>query len=128
MEINPAFDTYMDSYFDFLGQWETPSRCGLKIVRRKDGKTLAIATEIYRQNPGTPVTEWVAPIATQILHHLDEQPENYIFIEHTPDLGSKLTFYEETFDKVNFDWDGGKFVNPLWTRLNKEEVDRMMEE
>jgi hypothetical protein len=128
MEINIAFDAYMDRHFDFLGQWETPSRCGLKIVRRKDGKTLVIATEIYRQNPGTPVTEWVSPLATQIMQYIDEPPENYIFIEHTPDLRSKLTFYEETFDLVDFEWDGGKFINPRWTRLSNEEVNRMMEE
>ncbi|NQV01632.1 MAG: hypothetical protein HQ542_03230 [Bacteroidia bacterium] len=127
METNPAFDAYMDQYFNFLGQWETPSRCGVKIIRRKDGKSLVIATEIYRQNPGTPVTEWVSPLATQIMQHIDEQPENYIFVEHTPDLRSKLTFYEETFDKVDFDWDGGKFVNPGWTRLSKKEVDKLME-
>ncbi len=127
METNPGFDHYMDRYFEFPGQWETPSRCGLKVVCRKDGKTLVIATEIYRQNPGTPVTEWVAPLATQIMLHIVEQPENYIFIEHTPDLRSKLTFYEETFDKVDFDWDGGKFVHPTWTRLTKAEVDQLME-
>jgi len=128
METNPAFDHYMDHYFNFLGQWETPSRCGLRIIRRKDGKTLVIATEIYRQNPGTPVTEWVAPLATQIMHYIDERPDNYVFIEHTPDLRSKLTFYGETFDQVDFDWDGGKFVNPRWTRISKEEVNRMMED
>lgn len=128
MEINPAFDHYMDRYFDFPGQWETPSRCGLKVVRRKDGKSLVIATEIYRQNPGTPVTEWVAPLATRVLQHIDEQPENIIFIEHTPDLKSRLTFYEETFDLVDFDWDGGKFINPRWTRLAKQEVDLLMTE
>ena len=127
MEINIAFDAYMDRYFDFPGQWDTPSRCGVKIIRRKDGQSLVIATEIYRQNPGTPVTEWVAPLATQLMQHIDEQPENYIFIEHTPDLRSKLTFYDETFDKVDFDWDGGKFINPRWTRLSKVEVDKMME-
>jgi len=126
METNPAFDSYMDSYFDYPGQWNTPSRCGLKVIKRKDGKTLAIATEIYRQNPGTPVTEWVAPLATQIMQHIQEQPETFIFIEHTPDMRSKLSFYEETFDKVDFDWDNGKFLNPRWTRLTKEKVDQLM--
>ena len=79
MEINPEFNLYMDHYFDFKGQWNCPSRCGLKIVRRKDGKTLAIATEIYRQNPGTPVTEWCAPLATQVMCELKETPENLSF-------------------------------------------------
>ena len=128
METNPAFDQYMESYFDYLGHWDTPSRCGLKIVQKKDGKAVAIATEIYRQNPGTPVTEWVAPLATKIMQHIKLEPNRFTFIEHTPDLKSKLTFYEETFDRVTFDWDGNKFINPKWNRLTKEEVDEIMEE
>jgi hypothetical protein len=128
MEINPEFSQYMDHYFDYYGQWDSISKCGLKIVKRKDGKTLAIATEIYRQNPGTPVTEWCAPLASQVLSELGEIPENFIFVEHTPDLKSKLSFYGETFDLVSFDWNGTKFENPEWKRLSREEVDLMMEE
>jgi hypothetical protein len=128
METNPEFNHYMDRYFDFKGQWDSPSRCGLKIIRRKDGKTLAIATEIYRQNPGTPVTEWCAPLATQVMNELKETPENFIFVEHTPDLKSKLTFYGESFDLVSFDWDRTRFTNPKWTRLDAEQVNKMMEE
>ncbi len=127
METNPEFTKYMDRYFDYLGQWESPSRCGLKVIHRKDLKTLAIATEIYRQNPGTPVTEWCAPLATQVMLSLHEKPENFIFLEHTPDLRSKLAFYEETFDQVGFEWNGEQFIQPKWTRLSREEVDAMME-
>lgn len=128
METNPSFDNYMDSYFDYPGHWDSPSRCGLKLVKRKDGKTLAIATEIYRQNPGTPVTEVVAQIYTRVLKSCNETRENFIFIEHTPDLGSKLTFYGETFDRVDFKWTGTEFSDPVWTRLSREQVDSMMEE
>ena len=127
MEINPELNRYMDRYFDFKGQWNSPSRCGLKVVKRKDGKTLAIATEIYRQNPGTPVTEWCAPLATQVMTELKETSENFIFVEHTPDLKSKLTFYEESFDLVSFEWDTDKFINPKWTRLSYEQINEMME-
>jgi hypothetical protein len=127
METNPEFSKYMDRYFDYLGQWDSPSRCGLKIVNRKDGSILAIATEIYRQNPGTPVTEWCAPLATQIYQSIRDKNSEFIFIEHTPDLRSKLSFYGETFDLVNFEWDGEKFINPRWTRLTTEQVDSMME-
>jgi hypothetical protein len=127
METNPAFDKYMDRYFDYKGTWDSPSKCGLKIIHRKDEKTLAIATEIYRQNPGTPVTEVCATLATQIMAEIKCKPEDFIFIEHTPDLKSKLTFYGETFDLVNFDWDGQNFINPKWTRLTPEQVELMME-
>jgi hypothetical protein len=126
METNPDFDKYMDRYFDYAGQWESPSKCGLKVISRKDGKTLAIVTEIYRQNPGTPVTEWCAPLATKIMLELNCSPEQYIFIEHTPDLHSKLAFYDETFDLVNFEWNGNSLTNPKWTRLTPAEVDKMM--
>ncbi len=127
MDINPEFNKYMDRYFDFLGYWESPSRCGLKTIKRKDGKRLAIATEIYRQNPGTAVTEWCAPLATQVLAEQKCNPADFIFIEHTPDMGSKLAFYEETFDLVNFHWDGDKFIDPQWKRLSPPEVDRLLE-
>jgi len=128
METNPSFDKYMDQYFDFKGSWDCPSKCGLKIVKRKDGKTIAIVTEIYRQNPGTPVTEWCAPLATQILNELKCKSGDFIFIEHTPDLKSKLTFYGETFDLVSFDLYGNTLINPKWTRLTPEQVDHLMEE
>jgi hypothetical protein len=127
METNPAFNKYMDRYFDFNGNWGSPSKCGLRIIKRKDGKTLAIATEIYRQNPGTPVTEWCAPLATQIMSELKCEPENFIFIEHTPDLKSKLTFYGETFDLLNFEVADNMLINPRWTRLTPEQVDQFME-
>ena len=127
METNPDFNKYMDRYFNFAGQWESPSKCGLKVIHRKDGKTLAIATEIYRQNPGTPVTEWCAPLATLIMKELDCLPDQFIFIEHNPDLRSKLAFYDETFDLVTFDVDGHNLVNPKWSRLSPDLVDGMME-
>lgn len=126
MEINPAFNKYMGHYFEFEGHWGSPSKCGLRIVHRKDGKVLAIATELYRQNPGTPVTEWCAPLATQIFRSLDCQPEDFIFVEHTPDLKSKLIFYQETFDRLDFDWTDGNFVRPRWSRLRGDQVDQMM--
>jgi hypothetical protein len=128
METHPEFNRYMDRYFDYKGQWDSPSRCGLKVVKREDGKTLAIATEIYRQNPGTPVTEWCAPLATQVMKELKIEPENFIFVEHTPDLKSKLTFYGESFDLVSFDWEQDKFINPKWTRLTPGQVNKMMEQ
>jgi len=128
METNPEFNKYMDRYFDYPGHWDSPSRCGLKIIKRKDGKTIAIATEIYRQNPGTPVTEVVASLATLLLKETACDRNDFLFIEHTPDLRSRLTFYGETFDFVTFDWDGEKFINPKWSRLTPREVEEMMEE
>lgn len=128
METNPGFTKYMDQYFNYLGQWDSPSKCGLKIVKRRDGQTMAIATEIYRQNPGTPVTEWCAQLATQIMIAQHCTPGSFIFVEHTPDLRSKLDFYNETFDMITFESQGLSLVNPTWSHLTREEVDAMMEQ
>jgi hypothetical protein len=128
VKIHSAFNKYMDRYFEYKGQWDCPSKCGLLIAQRKDGKVVVIATEIYRENPGTPVTEWCANLATQIIQSLTCKPENFIFIEHTPDLKSKLTFYGETFDLVNFDWTGERFETPKWERLSSSQVDAMLEQ
>ena len=126
MEINPDFNKYMDRYYEYPGQWDSPSKCGLKVVNRNDGKVLVIATEIYRQNPGTPVTEWCAPLATRIMHDLKCNPGKFLFVEHTPDLRSKLAFYEETFDLVHFEPEGEALVNPKWSRITADEVDLLM--
>ena len=32
MKVN---DKYFDEIFDFAGQWEMPSKCGLKIVKKR---------------------------------------------------------------------------------------------
>lgn len=128
MEIDIAFDQYMDRHFEYAGQWDSPSKCGLRVVHRKDGKVMVIATEIYCQNPGTPVTEWCAPLATQLMNLLDCTPEKFIFVEHTPDLKSKLSFYDETFDLLAFAWIDGRFAEPRWTRLARDEVDKMIDE
>jgi hypothetical protein len=61
------------------------------------------------------------------MNELQCTPEQFIFIEHTPDLRSKLAFYEETFDLVNFDVNDSNLVNPKWSRLTPEQVDAMME-
>ena len=128
METKLEFNTYMDSYYDFKGLWDSPSRCGICAIKRNDGKLLVIVTEIYRQNPGTAVTECVTTITTGFLNEYKVAPRNLIFIEHSPDLKSKLAFYGETFDLVSFEWDGNTFLNPVWTRLSREEVDAMMKE
>ena len=54
METDPGFTRYMTSYYNFRGLWDSPSRCGLCVVKRNDNKVLVIVTELYRQNPGTP--------------------------------------------------------------------------
>ena len=122
MEIN---DIYIDKIYDYEGLWDAPSKCGLKIIR-KNNKSIVIATELYDINPGTSVTEWTIQLATIISEDNNISFENLIFIEHTRDIGSKLSFNNETFFHVTFEADGDKLVKPKWNQLTKEVIDSMI--
>ena len=47
-------EKYYDEIFDFAGQWDMPSKCGLRILTYKDKKVI-IVTELYQDNPGTSI-------------------------------------------------------------------------
>ncbi len=92
---------YYDEIFDFLGQWDMPSRCGLKIIRNAD-KTYIIVTELYQENPGTSVTYAGKSLLKQICEAKDLDKQSVVYVECTPDTNSVLSFYEESFFEVNF--------------------------
>lgn len=122
--MNPA-DKYVDRKYHFKGKWNVPSVCGIKVIK-SPGKTIVIATNLYKSNPGTSISRWSAQLATTISNDLNIDPDHLVFIEHNPDLRSKLDFYKETFDVVEFRWDGNRFVEPVWRRVSKKEVDDML--
>ena len=114
-------DLFVDEIFHFKGEWEVPSQCGLKIIRKKK-QTIILVTEFYDSNPGTSITNWNIHLVKEICHKYNIDPNQMIFIEHTPEMSSTLTFYKETFDRVEFTWDGSSFSDPQWIRINREEV------
>lgn len=118
---------YVDEVYNFKGRLEIPSVCGIRICKKED-KTLIIATELYDKNPGSSVTEWSDKLTLSVCKDYNIDPEKVIFIEHTPDKKSKLNFNNETFFQVDFKFDGNKFVDPDWTELNREDVDKLIEE
>jgi hypothetical protein len=112
--------------FDFKGLWDVHSRCGLRIMQ-KDDKYIVIVSELYQDNPGTSITQASCLLAKQIceVHHLPK--EKIIYIEHNPDMNSKLSFYDEEFYLVTFYMDRGDFSNPQWRQLTTEEIKRFFE-
>ena len=110
-------EKYYDEIFDFKGQWDMPSRCGLKIVKNA-GKTFVIVTELYQDNPGTSVTSAGRSLACQICAVKGLCLDQINYIECTPDTDSKLSFYGEEFYELDFS--GGS--EPVYRRLNAEEA------
>jgi hypothetical protein len=116
---------YFDVIYEFKGQWDVLSRCGLKKIDKSD-KTIVIATELYAENPGTSVTSFCAQLAGMICKEHSILPEKLVFIVHDPDSKSKLSFMNGFFYKVDLFWDGNKFTQPKWNQIDKTEVDNMM--
>ncbi|MEI8202521.1 MAG: hypothetical protein WCH34_05885 [Bacteroidota bacterium] len=112
---------YVDTFYDFKGLWGTPSRCGLKIVR-KDDVCYIIATELFTDNPGSSITDCNAKLAQSVCDEFNLPHEKVYFIEHVPDKGSKLVFYEESLYHIKLHWNGTKFENPQWEKLSKEQL------
>ena len=118
---------FIDKIFEYPGLWDTPSKCGLKIVR-SNGKTIVIATELYNENPGTSVTDSIIHIAAKICSEESINPENIIFIEHSPDMKSKMDFWNECFYRVHLNWHDGQFKNQKWETISKEQLIELIKE
>ncbi|PLX10577.1 MAG: hypothetical protein C0597_16540 [Marinilabiliales bacterium] len=120
-------DNYQDQIYHFKGLWDVPSICGLKIVKKAEN-TVVIATDLFEDNPGTSITEWNVKLAKQICDENEIDYTDLIYIEHTPDKKTKLSFNHESFFKVKFDVTSDKFENPQWQELAKNEVDKLITE
>ena len=94
-------ETYYDEIFDFKGQWDIPSKCGLKIIE-KEGKKYVIVVELYQDNPGSSVTYAGKSLATQICEKKGLSLPEVVYLECTPDTNSVLSFYDEQYFEVTF--------------------------
>lgn len=97
-------EKYYDEVFQFKGEWDMPSKCGLKI-RTLDGVTYVIVTELYQDNPGTSVTYAGRKLAEQICQAKGLDIDGIFYIECNPDTNSKLSFYDEELFQVDFNAD-----------------------
>lgn len=117
-------EKYYDEIFDYAGQWEIPSKCGLKIFS-KNKKTYVVVTELYQDNPGTSVTAAGGLLAEQIGEKKGLNITDVIYLECNPDTHSKLSFYDEEFFQVIFTEENGKLVCLRYRQLRKEEIEEI---
>ena len=96
------------------------------VVSDKNDKTIVIVSELFKDNPGTSVTSFIAGLATVIVKEFGLDPGKTRFIEHCPDRGSKLDHYQESFDLVRLRWEGEQYADPEWVRITKDTVDEMI--
>lgn len=116
---------YIEEIYSFKGQWDAPSKCGL-MIRKHPDIHVVIASELYDDNPGTSVNYWNARLADRICKERNLEPSKLVFIEHTPDRGSQLEIYQETFDRVFFQQNEDGFSDPDWQTLTGSQVDALL--
>ncbi|MBN1531584.1 MAG: hypothetical protein JXA20_02880 [Spirochaetes bacterium] len=114
-------DRFIDDIYEFRGEWDVPSLCGLRVVKGEKHHTV-IATELYDKNPGTSITAFVEQLAAMICRDYSLDTKRLVFIVRCPDRGSKLENYRERFDRVSFTIDGGDFADPDWSEITREEA------
>jgi len=113
-------ESYFDEIIDFRGQWDMPSKCGIKRISKGE-KHAVVITELYQDNPGSSITSVAASLANQICERYSIKHQDLIYIECNPSMSSKLSFYDEEFYLVSFEIQDGKFINPVWKLLSKQE-------
>lgn len=118
-------DKYFDEIFDFAGQWDMPSKCGLKIIPHDD-LTIILTTELYQDNPGTSITYAGGSLIKQICDAKKLDINRIMYIECNPNTNSKLSFYDEEMFRVTFDLQDGMPTNLQYEQLPQEEIMRLL--
>ena len=119
-------EKYYDEIFQFAGQWDMPSACGLKTIH-KNGRTYIITTELYQENPGTSITYAGGSLIKQICDRKNFDMQSIIYIECNPNTNSKLSFYDEEMFEVTYEVEGDMPVNLKYRQLSKEEIQNIVE-
>jgi hypothetical protein len=114
-------EKYYDEIFDFKGQWDVPSKCGLKTITYC-GITHFIVTELYQDNPGTSVTYAGYSLMKQICESKGFSEKDVVYLECNPDTHSKLSFYDEEVFQVSFPEINGGNGRPAYRRLSSGEI------
>ena len=118
-------DKYFDEIFDFAGQWDMPSKCGLKIIKKQD-VTVVITTELYQDNPGTSITYAGGSLIKQICDAKGLDPAQIVYVECNPNTNSKLSFYDEELFRVDFRLEDGMPTDLKYTQLTSDEIKKLV--
>lgn len=114
-------DKFCSVTYHFKGLWGVESKCGLRLFEYNGGHVVVVS-ELYRENPGTSITQAACILVKQICDEFSLNPEKLVYIEHNPDMNSKLSFYDEEFFEVAFDYVNGDFLQPKYRQLSPDEV------
>lgn len=96
-----------DVIFNFTAPNGVESACRLLI-----NNSIVVASDV---DEGSSVTNAAEEIATLVVSQFKISPDRLVWIEHYPGDSEQ----DETLDLVQFNWGGGKFSEPRWTRITR---------
>jgi hypothetical protein len=110
--------------FYYEGVGGSKSFCGLEVIASGADSATVILTELPG-NPGTPVREFFAELATIIyksrLVFLKIAPERVVWIERRPAGGIEgRADSDERIDQVVLQWDGKRFHSPVRVAIPRD--------
>ncbi len=121
LEALVANDPWIDRLHHFAGRWGVPSVCGLRTLLTPGGITV-VATELYDRNPGSSVTAMAGELVRDLATEHGVAPERTTLVVRCPGRGSKLSCYDETFDRFE---PGAKGAG-RWARMTAAEVEAQL--
>jgi len=113
--------------FEFDGLWDLPSKCGLRIWQQKE-RHIVMVSELYKDNPGTSIAQVSASLAMQICREYGLDHSRIVYLEHNPNMHSKLSFYDEELFLVHFEINDPELKNPCWERLSPEQLRSILDD
>lgn len=119
-------ESIVNTTYQWTGSNGTQAHCGLRIFPRT-GKHVVILTEMD-SNTGISVTNDCEHLATLVLRDYELHPNFTIWIEHySPHSYSQNPGADEseTYDLIQFNWNGQHFSAPRWCRLTYAEVNAL---
>lgn len=128
---------YEDTQFPYPGYFNQASDCILHVFQG-GGRYVVVATSNEDGgNHGTSITNRAEALADTVKEFLlpvarvefTGEGANAVWIEHYPDRGfdsRSRPMFEESFDIVQFQKHSGKYTNPSWVRVEKDQVERLI--
>lgn len=110
----------LDLPFRYWGFLNAPSRCRIRVFEPKERPLVVIATELP-DNSGTSITNFAAPLATQIGELLLVPLEALVWVEHYPERGPAPQ-ERENFSLVTFTRAPHGLTAPRWRSLDRAGV------
>lgn len=118
---------YMDHGLPYPGYFNQPSDCILRVYQGGSLYVVVATSNEDGENHGTSITNRAEVVADTVKSQFPKlefvgEGANAAWVENYPQRG----MFEESFDVVSFQKRNGKYANPSWVRIEREQLERLL--